>query len=280
MTNKIERGLAPELLQSRSDAIIASYRKMFDAGLSPDTLRAIEAEYPREHRDMLQVFLGLKPVAGFLQTVIPRFLQEDNYLSFFPGERQLGIEVMSDVNGCVWNPKQVEKIFRDTKNREAVLAVNSFGEIPHPRSMFFSQFLAFVSRPDIGEQPIFLAGLLYGYPRRSSLLFSKYRGLVLDAVGVVAEKAAQKGLQHSLPDTTSIAAVVENREGLRDEFMRVANLVGFQERAVIAYIESLRYSQTPGFPYVTSGPVTREETSWIQLYNASGLERKLTNLLS
>lgn len=276
-----ERGLTPELLQARADAIITSYQRMIGAGLPVDGLRAMERQYPREHRDMLQVFLGLKPVAGFLKdAVLPFFLKDDNYFRFMPTERGIGIYVMADTRGCVWSPAMVEKIGRDRKNEALIrqLLIQNVG-FANPYSPSFCPFFQELSSSSIGQAGTALAGQMYGFPRSASSTFASNLMRVHDAKNKIREKADQWRIDHSISPGLSIQGIIEDKKK-KNELLSLAVRVGFDDAEILRYIGNMRYSDTPGTPYVTDEPtISKYERDWMKRYNSSGIDRKLARLL-
>lgn len=282
-----ERFVTPEILQTRSDAIIKGIQRGIDNGLDPRELQEIEGhQWSRwHHRDLFGVYLGLKPLfKEFGPHGIPQVYKTykpdgtDTYLKYLPKEKDTGIRTLWD-NGCVWNPAMVASVFEE---HPAIFPDNAYLN-PYDKE-WFSNLIIDLHKPNMPEEVEVLAGLLYGYPENAAHLFSKFGGFQI-----------RDTMAKLLPWNPAISSMqlAENTNGVRDDLARLTQLPGFApeelgiDKDVIDYALLVRNADIPYFPFATVlNPETgrhithNEEAKMRRDYEASKMDEKLSRLLS
>lgn len=287
MYNKVlmmlqERGLTPEILQVRSDCIIAGYQKMILNGLSADNIRAAVFQDSQAHQDMFQVYLGLKPAAGFLSGIFRTYLPsaDIDYLSSI----RTDVDVVHNPRGYIWNPQAIENLLFDPRLMRFtnyVFDKPEFAKISaSPYEVGFGDFFHLFSHKNSRGSETVLEGVLYGYPLGDAIDFARLQGRVVGAALRIEEEAKRRGLEIHLPEQYNFRGLVTDQDGIKSELLRLASEVGFEDTEVLEYIRVMRLSQVPGFPYITTGTVTAEEGERSRLYNRSKLDEKLALLLA
>lgn len=292
-----ERLVTPEILQARSDAIIKGIQRSIDNGLDPSKLQEIENNHRSRlhHRDLFGLYLGLKPLFrefGPLGTpsVYGTYNPDDAnaYLQYLPQEKDTGIRTLWDKR-CVWNPALVASIFEE--NSELIpgnVYVNPYD------TGWFSNLVIHLHEPYAPEEARVLLGLIYGYPKDATRLFSKYGGLqVRDAMNVILYKADSRGDKLPWEPPIGTMQLAENINGVRDDLDRLIQLPGFTpeelgvDKDVIDYALLVRNADIPYFPFATIlNPQTGrhitfdEEAKMRRDYEASKMDEKLSHLLS
>lgn len=288
-----ERLVTPEILQTRSDAIIKGIQRAIDNGLNPSKLREIEINQRSKlhHRELLGVSLGLKPLfAEFGPQGTPSVYGTYSFSSF-PQEKDKGIET-SWHNGFVWNPAMVNTVFQGHKE----LIPDNVYVNPYNKK-WFSNLLAslqlFASEPNAPEQANVLLGLLYGYPKEAARLFSKYGVRVGDDMDKIYSKAHSSGRKLSWKPPISTLQLAENTSGVRDDLARLTQLPEFApeelgvDKEVIDYALLVRNADIPYFPFATimnrktGNHITHDEEAKMRReYETSRMDEKLNRLLS
>lgn len=298
-----ERSVSSDVLQMRADLLIEGLQRMFDNGLELEQIIALEQENPRAHRDMLQVYLGLKPAATFLHPVEKayswkRWSDKGNRstntagFEFFPQQQDSRITVLR-ATGIMWNPHLVEQVLLDNLD----ITQNLRHQLPTPYGdqYGFSSELARICSDGNSSTNHLLAGLLLGYPRTAVELFTRHEGRIIPHSHYLAERARHRGIYEGSLIPESVDDFVRDIDGVRAEFVRLERLLMYRKskprnalkrkiykakQEYVEYMAGLRYAEVPGSPFVTSGDLTLEKEKVIRdRYEASGLDAKLEELL-
>ncbi len=184
--------MAVEILQRRADLIVTGLREMFSLGVNPKDIIQIEnddAPYPQLHRDMLMVYLGIKPLASHLIPVTEAYWKSGVFDCFekLPSGLENGVDVLYDEVGvCVWNPNQVREVLRKFGYNNKVNVRNT-SEFPD----FLTEIIINPSSPE-QEQ---LAGEIHGYPSQAAELFSKHAREIFHLGPILWENAIAHGIE-------------------------------------------------------------------------------------
>lgn len=280
------RALSVEILQQRSDAIILGMRKAVDNGMNPKFFRHLEDGNPRKHRDLVQVYLGIKPCATYLTDVMDYYDtkpygQRDNigHLKFFPTADDTGITVLTDSVSCsVWNPEQVTEILANHRDLKDRVQTN-----PSNRDEFGDLLGSFYD--SVRAEDILLQGVILGYPRSAVEAFVNYYGTAIEVAQQIWQQAIIRGAcpqtyppEIPLFDLHDAPGIYDPK--IKREFVRLARLIGYPNIDVINYIEGLRVAEVPGWQFFTSGDFTlNDENKMREQFAASQFDTKFAGLL-
>lgn len=284
----VERIVSAEVLQQRADTIIIGMRRAVDNGMDPQSFRYLEEEpYSRKHRDLVQVYLGIKPCATHLLEVLDYYdidglspRDDTRYLNHFPKTKDTGVTVLVDSLSCsIWNPPLVEEVLDEHRDLKAMVPVS-----PSDWLAFGNLLESFYSCTT--DADVLLHGVMLGYPRSAVEMFTKYYGVAVDDGQQIWKLAEAKGIIPQAPEPTSVLFDLHGMFGIhepliRDEFVRLAVLAGYPKADVVNYIQGLRAADIPGWQFFTSGNVTlAEEKRTRDQFAASWFDDKYTRFLN
>jgi hypothetical protein len=278
-----EQPSSTEITRVRADGIVTDLKQMFKKGLDPKQIAIAHGDRSKLHQDMLRVQLGLKPAASYLLPVFGFYILPDGRFAPTSLEKPSldGIAYDSQY-GVMWRPDLVKQVIEDPRNAE--LVGKSFSANPALEeaiqegydSPIFSAFLATLSEQHEIPEQLALAGLLYGIPREAALQYGKWNFAIDNVPPMLWREATALGYRPRVPAPEDTIAVTSNRNGVRDEFVRLLRLVIPESEPLATYLELLRLADIPGHPFITSGDLARgDETQIIAAYDASEIEQKL-----
>lgn len=287
------QSLLPEqygnVLSRRADIIVSSLGVGIEQGtLSPDTITTLMQQVTDEHNDLLQVFLGIKPMAthlSFMAFHTSDFYQKDftfkNYLSHFPRMALTGVPVAASTENyfddvlSVWNPLMVNDLLASNADLIPPSAANIDARDPS-----FGSYIEYLSGVGTFASEQILQGVLLGYPRSDSESYVTY----YPKLEVLFEQARQASGAEGQPlfmneETTPLQQLFMDQGNTHAKLLFLARKIGCADD-LFTYLQSLRRAQVPGFGFLTSGETTRGfEERQMEDWNASGIEHKLTNLV-
>ncbi len=261
----MEHGIRKDILQMRSDAIIGGLRKARQEGFDFANLETIEkqAPLPQEHRDMLLVYLGLKPLAFGLEYIMNLYTVEGvSYLHYLSQEKDTGIRVLFSQYGIVYNPALVKPIAEETQMKSD----------PENPQEFGLETIDLVTKADD-----ITVGKLADYPESAITDFAQYVYEVPGLYKTLWEIADEKGLKvpNYLPMQIAYFAVPH----IKRDFLKLAKKLGVKDKKLLNYVKGLRQANVPGFPYLVSGRESIEEQRLRVYYRQSRMDQKLSRLL-
>lgn len=277
-----EYDTSPEILQQQSDSIILGMRRMIQSGLKPEEIAFLERDEPRKHRDLIQVYLGIKPAASHLDDPFSVYDSFDgtDYFEHFPKKKDAGIEVLRNSfvdGGIVWNPALVQHVLTENADLPEVREIDGskdsverfFGDLERGRE----------------KSRLIVNGILLGYPRRAAELFVEFHAKAFYLSNSIWQRAESMGISIQAPLPKEYIFDLHEEGGIhdtkiKDEFVRLAQLTRFGDLELISYVRGLRAANIPGWQYFTSGNETIEdEKRATSLYEASQFDKKLGLLL-
>lgn len=279
-----EKIIPAEILQQRSDTIILGMRRMVKAGADPKFLRYLEDDSPRKHRDLIQVYLGIKPCATQLIDVFDFYsvgddLDDMGYLEYFPQEKDTGVKVSVHGYSCsVWNPDLVTEVLEEHNDLKAMVHVSP---ADHKGFGKFIDSLYFGKK----REDFVLHGIILGYPRIAAEMFTDYNGLATSTAQKLWRTAVTRGIipQTQAPnpflwDLNDEGGIQE--QAIRDEFVRLARRIGYPNTDLVNYVQGLRMADVPGWQFLTSGDATLPQEQRIRdQFAASGFDAKFARFL-
>lgn len=290
----------PEILQIRSDAIIASMQHMVEAGLKPENILELERQRPTDHRDFLMLYLGLKPYANFLDAVVDCY---DGYFDLFPGSLQTGVQVTipRDIEKyCdAWNYPLLKSVLSEISDDLLVFPLCTIhGPLDDMQENARLKLSWLMNTPADNNDPEFfvrvfirefvnsrtypnfpLEAVVFGYPVVAGELFGKNHLVMIEEADRLWRQAEEDGMQLELECPTAPLHLTQNRDGCRTEFVMLAEKLGCDPN-LLDFVKHMRSADVPGYPYLTSGDLTKdEECRLTELYGSSALDGKLKNFL-
>lgn len=161
--------LGPELLQARSDTIIKGVNTAFSHGLNKAAIRQLQVENPTQHRNMFEVYLGLKSI--FIDLSTPDVSQPSvfktycdpygsDFLQYFPKAKDTGVPILYDRGvGEIWNPDMVGEILSEN------LSLLGKHHLDPNDPVGFANFLLYTDTLTATHKHKVLQGVLFGYPK-------------------------------------------------------------------------------------------------------------------
>lgn len=267
-------------LSERADQIVSGLDQAIVAGLDPYFISYIRRANQYSEKDLTQdawmVLLGIKPVASYaLQSLGYLRMDERGHAFDFIPPPETGPIIINDDLFAIWNPHLVLETLRNYPD------ANAYNHNIDPYNKEdFPDLINRICHQRLGPWDTYLAGLLHGIPEPDVRNFVEHRPKIEPAVNVVWETAREKGIPTTFNQPT-LGDFFGGPIELRDEFARLAPMVGLVDQSLVEYIRYVRPSKTPGSPYMTSGrTIQPTELQLIQTYDASGIERKLDLLLA
>lgn len=277
-----ERNTKPEILQQRADTFIMSLRNMVRAGLNPYEFQLLEEYASRRLRDVVQVYLGIKPAASYTPEVAETFFTiRRSYVSLLSHEKDIGFSVFQtydqDGTSC-WNPLFVADILNENNDLRGASLLNPYD---------YKNFGSFLDGTDGNEIPDrdVLEGLVFGIPRIAADQFSRYYIPSYILAEQLFETARDYGVTIKANPPLFLLDLSDSdglhNPDIRDEFVRLAELFHYPNQELLFYIRNLRLADVPGWRYITSGQITNtEEKHNRDLYENSQFEKKFQRFLN
>jgi len=271
-------------LQRRADNIVEGHKAAFANGLKPQEIKQLRANHPWEYQDVLLVYLGLKPAAGFIDPVLKVYVTDQNdYLPFLPGQLDDTQRLLSCTKRAhLWNTGLTTQII-SSQTPLLERLINEKGSIDpffrDPSLPAFAEFLHKLGTMHT-RSSMTIEGFLYGYPKTAVLAaFDNYRRLGNSIINA-RTRAIRTKIPTTLPQSFNLASFYENR-GFRNEVIRIASNFSWPEDPeLLNFLRATRIARVPGFPYFTVGDMTNQEEKQLRfLYESSQIEPKLDKLL-
>ena len=286
--------VSAETPSQRADLIIENWEKAIKRKRFSGQELASFVDVKEPFEDSMQVYLGLKPMAGFLSHVMhsryPSFYREgfriDRILSAIPKDDRLGILVLTarrhsllgpgDIEE-VWNPEAVNQVLKDNEDLSAGKQID-----PFDLEKFPSAVMSLVHRPPFSSKDVSLQGLIYGYPKAAATSFGDIANELAEVCIKLTSNAQDKGLQlfNGSSNATPMQQIVMVPE-LKQRLIDYASDINYPISDKLRYyILNSRAANAPGFNYGTlEGLTDTEEAEQRQKWEESGIIDKVGVLL-
>lgn len=272
-------------LQIQADNIIDGLKQAFSNGLKPDRIRQVRNDHGKYHQDLMLVYLGLKPTAGFIDEVLEAYSPfKMDYLRYLPKECQTAPILYDLDKKKVWNAKLASLVIKSNLTTTASMIYENpeLGMVIDTSfTPGFSTFLHGIGTGEIrGKDTMILEGLLYGYPKEAAEFFARGYYVIGDSIAELEAMARANKIPTSLKSEFRVEDFFANR-GFRNEVLRLAKMTSWEKDPEnLKILKEARKARIPGTPYITIGDETSQnEKTLTTLYRASQIEEKLDVLL-
>jgi hypothetical protein len=281
-----------EDLQTRATDIVTSITTAIEnESLQKDAIRLLATDAPREHADILAVFLGLKPAANFLSYGV--FGKTDFYdlgyqLAPYVDvlQRTSAIPVLSGIEThwqndtmIVWNPEWIQHVLEENSDITQGSLIDPWDNSSFPH---FVEVIGGLYDSPSPDQNI-LQGLILGIPRQAA---EEYATFADELYWITLEVAdATEGSDNAIFTTdtheTPLMQLLTNENGTREKTITFIQEASYEvSDDLLSYMERMRPAGVPGFPYTTSGATSAHERRYTASWQASGIEEKINAFLA
>lgn len=123
-------------------------------------------------------------------------------------------------------------------------------------------------------------GLLHGYCPNASEAFEKFHEQMISEATRIWQEAEQRGINMGIEAPKSPLALERNIGGCRDEFSRLAILVGDVPEDLESYVRYMHSADVPGYKYLTSATMSDDHAKGLRdIYSQSGFELKYQSFI-
>jgi hypothetical protein len=271
----------PTMLRSKADSLAASLAAARTSGGELAPFKNLDVLTRERREDLLMVHLGMKPMATFFEPILDiRSRFGTDYVAHLA---KPGI-VVSSKGDAIWNPELVNEALAENfdlveivANRYPALSIEL--NLESTQSPDFSRFVRMLSNaPGDDAEAIILEGVMLGYPKEACEQFSETFPLLARLVAVVGQVLEERGEDSILRHDYALHELVENKGGLKDELLKVADTLPRKiNPRILDLVRKLKFANVPGSRFITFGNLTTDyERKIREAYAGSGIEGSIS----